>query len=129
MAAKRCLSAALAAASIAVVAPGQASAKTYSVNVVAQARWTGSSLAVNLSGKPIGSCQGTAALKSYGVLFKSRCKGGRVTVRVRYATGDQSRGTWRLVSGIGRYKNASGTGKFSGSIAKMRYRMTGSVSY
>lgn len=129
MTSKRFFTAALAAASISAIAPGQAAAKTYRVDVLAQASWNGKSLAVSLNGKPIGSCRGSATLRSYGVLFRSRCKGGRVTVRVRYANGNAARGTWRLIDGTGRYRNASGVGRFSGNVSQMKYRMTGRVTY
>lgn len=125
---RRPIHAALTAAALLALMPAVGRAETVKVDVTAKAKITASGLSVKLTGQPIGTCRGTATLTSTGALFKARCKGGRLRVRITFKKGDQSRGTWKYVSGTGRYRGAKGSGRYKGNLRTLRFHMTGTAS-
>lgn len=118
----------LAAGTLVLPAPASAS-RSHKVDVTATARISGSGLAVSMTGKPVGTCKGTATVNSKGAIFNSKCKHGKLRVRITFKKGDQSRGTWRVLSGTGRYKGSSGKGRYVGSITSLKFRMSGTARY
>jgi len=109
-------------------APAASVAKTYNVDMTAKLKLSGSGITVRVTGTPVGKCAGKATLESTGALFRTKCKDGRLRVRVTFKKGDQSHGRWKLVSGTGRYKGATGSGRYTGSVKTLRFHMTGTAT-
>lgn len=118
-----------AAVGLIAASPALAS-KRYNVDVTATAKLAGTSgLSVTMAGKPIGTCSGTAKIVSDGARFNAKCKHGRLRVKVTYSKSSQAKGTWRVLSGTGRYKNASGSGRYTGNLTRLQFHMVGTARY
>lgn len=82
-----------------------------------------------VSGKPLGSgsVTGTASIPKFSSTLKLR--GGSVRVTATLSGYDPVKGSWRYVSGTGRYRNISGGGTFRGRLVGERaeLRFTGTA--
>ena len=120
--------AACAAALLSIATPAHAD-RTYRVDMTATAKLKGTDLVVQLTGSPVGTCKGTARLQGDGATFRARCRDGRISVRIRFAGRDQSRGSWRFTSGTGRFRGAWASGRYTGNLSQLRFRLTGRARF
>lgn len=117
------------AALAALAPPTVADAKTYRATLHVRGETHGATLAVSVSGSPLGRCRGTGRIGRQGTTYALRCRGGKVRMWSKATTGraDRSRGRWRILGGTGRYRRARGSGTFRGRLSTATFTCTGTV--
>jgi hypothetical protein len=110
---------------------GVAQAKSYKVNFIGHGTQTGVDLKSTYKGKPFGTCQMTGKLVIPNTQQTVKCKGGSFKLTGFGTTGaaNDSKGTWKIVSGTGKYKGIKGSGTFSGQLSTGIYRYVGTAKF
>jgi hypothetical protein len=119
------------AAVAAVGVTGVAQAKSYKVNFIGHGTQTGVDLKSTYKGTPFGTCQMTGKLVIPNTQQTVKCKGGSFKLTGFGTTGaaNDSKGTWKIISGTGKYKGITGKGTFSGQLSTGIYRYVGTAKF
>ncbi len=119
------------AAVAAVGFTGVAQAKAYKVNFLGHGSQSGVDLTATYKGKPFGTCKMTGKLVIPNTQQTVKCKGGSFKLTGFGTTGaaNDSKGTWKIISGTGKYKGITGKGTFSGQLSTGIYRYKGVAKF
>jgi len=110
---------------------GVAQAKSYKVNFTGHGSQTGVDLKSTYKGTPFGTCQMTGKLVIPDTQQTVKCKGGSFKLVGHGTTGaaNDSKGTWKITSGTGKYKGIKGSGTFSGTLSTGVYTYVGTAKF
>ncbi len=108
--------------------PAAASAKTQKVTIKSVGGQDGIKLTAKMTGS-LGSCTMKGQLIIPDTHQVWTCKGGTLKVTGHGTTGaaDDSKGTWKVTGGTGRFKGAGGGGTFSGQLSTGKYTYVGTI--
>lgn len=128
---RRISSVAALTAAAALAVTGVAEAKTYKVNFTGHGSQSGVDLQSTYKGKPFGTCKMTGKLVIPDTQQTVKCKGGSFKLVGHGTTGaaNDSKGTWKIVSGTGKYKGITGKGTFSGTLSTGVYTYVGTAKF
>jgi hypothetical protein len=110
---------------------GVAQAKSYKVNFIGHGTQSGVDLKSTYKGTPFGTCKMTGKLVIPNTQQTVKCKGGSFNLTGHGTTGaaNDSKGTWKITSGTGKYKGIKGSGTFSGQLSTGIYRYVGTAKF
>jgi hypothetical protein len=120
-----------AVAALGITGAAEAKAKNHKVNFIGHGTQTGVDLKSTYKGKPFGTCKMTGKLVIPNTEQTVKCKGGSFSLTGHGTTGaaNDSKGTWKITSGTGKYKGIKGSGTFSGKLSTGVYRYVGKAKY
>jgi hypothetical protein len=125
------VAAVVAVAALTVTGVAQAKTKSYKVNFTGHGSQTGVDLQSTYKGAPFGTCEMTGKLVIPDTQQTVKCKGGSYKLTGHGTTGaaNDSKGTWKITSGTGKYKGITGSGTFSGTLSTGVYTYVGTVKF